>query len=41
MTRNGELKSELQTYHGFLALMKWGAIIAFAAAALVVVLIKP
>lgn len=39
MASNGELKSEIKTYQGFLALMKWGMIASLAVTALVVVLI--
>lgn len=39
MATNGDSKAHEQTYSGFTALMKWGAIAAFAAGMLVVLLI--
>jgi hypothetical protein len=39
MTPEGHLKQEVQTYHGFLNFMKWGAIVSFALGAIVVLLI--
>ena len=39
MASNGQLKNEIKTYQGFLALMKWGTIASLAIGALVVVLI--
>lgn len=39
MASNGNLNSALETYEGFLSLLKWGTAISIAAAALVIVLI--
>jgi hypothetical protein len=39
MTPEGHLTQEVHTYHGFLAFMKWGAIMSFALGAIVVLLI--
>lgn len=39
MAANGNLNQEVKTYHGFLALMKWGTVVSVAVAAFVILMI--
>jgi hypothetical protein len=39
MASDGDLKNEMKTYESFLSILKWGTIISFGIAALVVFLI--
>lgn len=39
MATNSNLTHEVKTYHGFLALMKWGTIASIAVAAFVILMI--
>lgn len=40
MASNGELKAHERTYSGFTALLKWGAVTAFAVGFVVILIIS-